>query len=76
MFRGLLVVLLLAISLHAQEKPDAPKPKTDSVFWIGTAALAAAKTFDATGTRSLLNTRMVAGRTSQSLVQNRHTETR
>lgn len=56
MFRRLLVVLLLAVPLHAQEKPEAPKPKTDrKVFAVGTALLAASKTADAITTRQLLD---------------------
>jgi hypothetical protein len=54
----LFLLLVFWLPTHAQEKPqlpDAPKPKTDRIFWIGTAALAAAKTFDAAETRSLLD---------------------
>lgn len=54
-FRVALLLLLLAVAANAQEKPDAPKPKTDKVFWVGTTALAAAKTFDAIETASLLS---------------------
>lgn len=52
-----MILLLLAVAANAQEKPDIqkPKPHRDTVFWLGTAALAASKTFDATETRSLLN---------------------
>lgn len=55
--RAVLILLLLAVPANAQEKPEAPKPKPHSatVFWLGTAALAASKTFDATETRSLLD---------------------
>lgn len=56
MFRRLLVVLLLSVPLHAQEKPDAPKPKHDrKVFIIGTTLLAASKTADAITTRQVLD---------------------
>lgn len=50
------MLLLLVVPALAQELPDAPKPKHDrKVFWIGTAALAAGKTYDAIETRSLLD---------------------
>ena len=58
MIRRLLVVLLLAAPLHAQEpsKPEAPKPKTDrKVFLAGVSLLAASKTADAITTRQLLD---------------------
>ena len=59
MRRSIAVVLagLLFCSLaHAQEKPDAPKPKTDrKVFILGTTLLAASKTADAITTRQVLD---------------------
>ena len=48
-------MLLFAGIASAQEKPDCPKPKADKTFWIGTVALAGAKTFDAIETRQLLD---------------------
>ena len=51
-----LCLFLMAVTTPAQEKPDAPKPKHDSkIFWLGSAALAAANTFDAVETRAALN---------------------
>ena len=48
--------LLFCSPAHAQEKPDAPKPKHDrKVFIVGTALLAASKTADAITTRQLLD---------------------
>jgi hypothetical protein len=40
---GFLLALMLCRPAHAQEKPDAPKRKTDKAFWISAASLAAAK---------------------------------
>ena len=51
-----LVSLLFCSPAHAQDKPDAPKPKHDrKVFIVGTALLAASKTADAITTRQLLD---------------------
>lgn len=52
---GIFLALMFCQPAQAQEKPNNPKPKTDKVFWVGTVALAAAKTFDATETRTLLD---------------------
>lgn len=48
------VVLALAIPLHAQEKPDAPKPNR-RVFVVGTSLLAASSVADAITTRQNLD---------------------
>ena len=51
-----LLGLLFCSQSLAQEKPEAPKPKTDrKVFIVGTALLAASKTADAITTRQLLD---------------------
>ena len=56
MIRRLLAVILLAVSLHAQEKPNAPKPKQDhKVFAAVTALLAGSNIADAITTRQLLD---------------------
>jgi len=50
--------MILAPSSCAQDRPlpGAPKPKPSSkVFWLGSAALAAAKTYDAVRTRQALD---------------------
>ena len=50
----LFAVLTLAIPLHAQEKPDAPRPNR-RVFIGGVTLLATAKMADAITTRQLLD---------------------
>lgn len=47
--------LLFASPVHAQNLPEMPKPKSHKVFYIGTAALGGAKTFDAASTVALVN---------------------
>ena len=47
---------MLCLSAHAQEKPDAPKPKHErKVFVTGVSLVAASKTADAITTRHLLD---------------------
>jgi hypothetical protein len=63
MLRRLLIVLFLAVSLHAQELPDAPKPKpaieqhhfNRRVFVAGVSLLAASNVADAITTRQNLD---------------------
>ena len=50
---SLVLLLFLTYPMYAQEKPEAPKPN-HRVFIVGTAALAAAKTYDAITTAQLL----------------------
>lgn len=51
-----LTSLLFCLASPAQEKPEAPKPKTDrKVFFVGISLLAASKTADAISTRQLLD---------------------
>ena len=61
---ALLLALFLCSTVRAQGLPDAPKAKVEGapvpkrsnkIFWLGTAALAASKTFDAVTTRRLLD---------------------
>jgi len=51
---ALAALIFFAPGIHAQEKPDAPKPNK-KIFVIGVSLLAASKTADAITTRQLLD---------------------
>lgn len=56
MIRRLLLVMLLAVPLHAQEKPKLEVPRfSRKVFMACASRLAASKTADAIATRQLLD---------------------
>lgn len=50
-----LLLLFCPLARAQKELPDAPKPNDKKIFIIGTAALAAAKSYDAITTQQLLN---------------------